>query len=62
MVKPYWKYALAVVLLMVIMAVAGFYWLLATTSGARWLRDELVRRSPSTVEVGPVEGSLCNDL
>lgn len=62
MVKPYWKYALAVVLLMVVVAVAGFYWLLATTSGARWLSAELVRRSPSPVAVGQVEGRLWDDL
>jgi translocation and assembly module TamB len=62
MVKPYWKYALGGLLLMVSLAVVAGYWLLATNSGARWLSTELVRRSSLPLIVGQVEGRLCDNL
>ncbi|APG28001.1 hypothetical protein A7E78_09215 [Syntrophotalea acetylenivorans] len=62
MVKRYWKYALAGLLLVVCLTVATGYWLLATTSGARWVSAELVRRSSLPLIVGQIEGRLCDDL
>ncbi len=62
MVKRYWKYLLAGLLLAVgLVGMAGF-WLLATTSGARWVTGEVVRLSSASIAVGRVEGRLCNDL
>lgn len=59
MVKRYWKYTAGLLLALALgLAVVAAWWLLATTSGARWL----VRQAPAALTVQQVEGRLCDRL
>lgn len=61
--KRYVFYILgSLTLLFCLTAVAGFYWLMATSTGADWLIRTLASRAPETFSVQSVEGRLTDEL
>ena len=63
MVKRYWKYAVGILLALILgLACGTAFWLLGTTGGARWAVSELTRRADLPLTVDQVEGHLGGTL